>query len=140
MIAELFLDGTQSCLFTFAELLAYSKNDQDQRVNALLDRIEFLPARNMIRKMISLNPSNRGSAQEYLYQWISNGFPPYFETMHEYISHLIPTDSETRISAVHHDFSYLLLMMKSNAPDSAAPDPPSVFYTGSLFFFFSLSP
>lgn len=64
-ITELFLDGTP--LFTFPQLLAFRNGSFDP--SSTIDRIEDASVREMIFSMISLDPKNRLSAQQYLDRW-----------------------------------------------------------------------
>lgn len=72
VIAELFLDGQP--LFTLADLFGYKRGEK----KPVLDGIEDQGVRDIILSMVSLDPKDRKSAEEYLR---SDIFPSYFWTL-----------------------------------------------------------
>jgi phosphoinositide-3-kinase regulatory subunit 4 len=64
-IAEMFLDGQP--LFTLSQLLLYRSGEYDPTTT--LEKIEDDQMRAMLMSMVSLNPSSRLSAQNYLAKW-----------------------------------------------------------------------
>ncbi|KAI8900262.1 hypothetical protein BC833DRAFT_582478 [Globomyces pollinis-pini] len=82
-IAEIFLEGAP--LFTLSQLLRYRKHEYNPK--ATLEKIENENIRNLIGHMISLNPNDRLSAQEYLMEWRDKAFPEcFYSFLHHYIA------------------------------------------------------
>jgi phosphoinositide-3-kinase regulatory subunit 4 len=61
----MYLDGRP--LFSLSQLLKYRKREHDPATT--LEKIEDPDIRLLIKHMISLNPQDRGSAQDHLRQW-----------------------------------------------------------------------
>ncbi|GAM90147.1 hypothetical protein ANO11243_081870 [Dothideomycetidae sp. 11243] len=97
VIAELF---TEKPTFTLSQLFRYRKGDYDPAQTSLT-AIKDDHIREMVTHMISLDPNDRYSAQEYLDFWKEKAFPVYFYTfLHQY-THLItdPTSGQTPVAA-----------------------------------------
>ncbi|KAF2148988.1 protein kinase WD40 [Myriangium duriaei CBS 260.36] len=97
VIAELF---TEKPTFTLSQLFRYRKGDYDP-AHTSLTAIKDDHIREMVVHMISLDPNDRYSAQEYLDFWKEKAFPLYFYNfLHQY-THLItdPTSGQTPIAA-----------------------------------------
>lgn len=73
VIAELFLDGQP--LFSLADLFRYKKGEYTPDLSSLDPKVQEL-----ISSMVSVNPTARLSAAEYLDKYRSILFPDYFET------------------------------------------------------------
>ncbi|ANB12169.1 ubiquitin-binding serine/threonine protein kinase VPS15 [Sugiyamaella lignohabitans] len=82
VIAEIFLEGAS--IFTLAQLFKYKKGEYKPP----LGDIEDESIRSLVMSMISLDPAERLSADEYLNQWTDKAFPKYFEFLHEYIENI----------------------------------------------------
>jgi phosphoinositide-3-kinase regulatory subunit 4 len=69
IIAELWLEGTP--LFNLSELLSYRKVDDLTRYDPMtkINKIENEHVRRLIASMISLVPSERLSAMQYIKSW-----------------------------------------------------------------------
>ena len=65
-IAEMFLDGTP--LFSYQQLLKYKNSEYDPEF--LLQKIENQNIKNIVSKMIILEPKKRLSAQKCLGEWL----------------------------------------------------------------------
>jgi len=82
VIAELFMERP---LFDFAKLLAYRDNKYDP-YNDLVNEIKNdKPLLDMILSMLSLDPGQRKSANEYLQEQNDRSFPSYFVYLKNYI-------------------------------------------------------
>jgi phosphoinositide-3-kinase regulatory subunit 4 len=82
VIAELFMERP---LFDFAKLLAYRDNKYDP-YNDLVNEIKNdKPLLDMILSMLSLDPRQRKSANEYLQEQNDRSFPSYFVYLKNYI-------------------------------------------------------
>lgn len=80
VIAELFMEGTHT--FTLAQLFKYRKGE----FTPDLSEIENPDVRELALSMISLDPSNRLSAGDYLDKWKGKLFPEYFYNfLHDFI-------------------------------------------------------
>lgn len=73
VIAELFLDGQP--LFSLADLFRYKKGEYMPDLSSIDPKVQEL-----ISSMVSVDPSVRLSAAEYLEKYRSTLFPDYFET------------------------------------------------------------
>lgn len=83
VIAELFLEGTP--LFTLSQLFKYRTGEYNP--SPQLAKIEDLEIQSLVRHMISLDPTSRYSADQYLKQWKVKAFPEYFYSfLHGYVS------------------------------------------------------
>ena len=85
VIAELFMERP---LFDFAHLLAYreKKYDPSAELSAEVGDKHIL---DMIRSMLSLNVSERATANEYLQEQNDKAFPSYFVFLKNYMSRFI---------------------------------------------------
>ncbi|KAL0061663.1 Serine/threonine-protein kinase [Marasmius tenuissimus] len=83
VIAELFLEGAP--LFTLSQLFKY--RDGDFNVDAPLNEIEDVGVRNVIKQMISLDPSQRPTFDSLLHTSRGTVFPEcFFSFLHNYVS------------------------------------------------------
>jgi phosphoinositide-3-kinase regulatory subunit 4 len=85
LLAELFMERP---LFDFAQLLAYRDRKYDP-TQELLSEIHDKNILNMILSMISLNPSDRKTINEYLVEQNDQAFPSYFVYLKSYLSGFI---------------------------------------------------
>ncbi|KAJ3185754.1 Serine/threonine-protein kinase [Gaertneriomyces sp. JEL0708] len=112
-IAELFLEG--SPLFSLSQLLRYRGGEYDPASE--LARIEDEHIRDMIKHMIQLDPSKRGSAADYLEKWRGKAFPDFFYTfLYPYMVSL--EDSGNVISTAPNDDGTTQLVGPSTACDA----------------------
>ncbi|PNS18749.1 hypothetical protein CAC42_5288 [Sphaceloma murrayae] len=89
VIAELF---TEKPTFTLTQLFRYRKGEFDPS-HGFLASIKDDHIRDMVTHMISIDPNDRYSAQEYLDFWKEKAFPLYFYTfLHQY-THLLTDPS-----------------------------------------------
>jgi len=98
VIAELFLDG-EPC-FSLAELLRYAQNEEFRQgyLDKKLAKIQFKPARDLVKHMLSANPSQRESADWYLRSFSGEGkiFPAFFESfLHPLMASMFQEDSNS---------------------------------------------
>ncbi|KAG9284442.1 hypothetical protein G9A89_023699 [Geosiphon pyriformis] len=136
VIAELFLEGTP--IFSLSQLFKYRSGEYDPSPD--LDKVEDADIRQLVKHMISLDPSKRNTAEQYLNDWRGTAFPTYFYTfLHQYIgsvteqnhfprsnsntsvSHIkdpstvpnaiINTDADDKIERVYHDFDKIAFFL-----------------------------
>ncbi|KAF4555561.1 Protein kinase domain-containing protein 29 [Elsinoe fawcettii] len=138
VIAELF---TEKPTFTLSQLFRYRKGEFDPS-HGFLASIKDDHIREMVTHMISLDPNDRYSAQEYLDFWKDKAFPLYFYTfLHQY-THLMtdPTSgqkpvvasksntggSDERIDRIYNDYDKIsyALGFDNSAPDIQDLPPP----------------
>ncbi|TKX27648.1 serine/threonine-protein kinase-2 [Elsinoe australis] len=138
VIAELF---TEKPTFTLTQLFRYRKGDFDPS-HGFLGSIKDDHIREMVTHMISIDPNDRYSAQEYLDFWKEKAFPLYFYTfLHQY-THLItdPTSgqkpvvagksntggSDDRIDRIYNDYDKIsyALGFDNSVPDILDSAPP----------------
>lgn len=82
VIAELFLEAP---IFSLSQLFRYKNNEYDP-LHTTLSRIEDNDIREMVVHMISRDPEQRYSAEEYLNFWRQKTFPEYFYSfLHQYM-------------------------------------------------------
>ena len=91
VFAELFMERP---LFTFAQLLAYRDKKHDPRPEILADigggsGSDDESICSLILSMISLDPSERLSANEYLLEQNDRAFPSYFVYLKNYMSRFV---------------------------------------------------
>lgn len=92
VIAELFLETP---IFSLSQLFRY-KNKEFDPAHTVLSRIEDNEVREMVIHMISRDPEDRYSAEEYLNFWRQRSFPEYFYSfLHQYM-YLITDPSSGR--------------------------------------------
>ncbi|KAK7461133.1 Serine/threonine-protein kinase [Stygiomarasmius scandens] len=92
VIAELFLEGAP--LFTLSQLFKYREGEYN--VDGHLAAIEDEGVRNMIKRMISLDPSSRPTFDSLLHTSRGTVFPEsFFSFLHNYVSTIneLPTNS-----------------------------------------------
>ncbi|CDK29387.1 unnamed protein product [Kuraishia capsulata CBS 1993] len=83
VIAELFLEG--SPIFTLSQLFKYKRGEY--RPN--LEAIDDVTIREMVQSMVSLEPSSRLSAAEYLEKYRNSAFPDHFYSfLHTFMTSL----------------------------------------------------
>ena len=105
-LAELFMDG--KALFDLSEALQYRRGEYDPR-EALEAGVKVDLARQMIMSMVSIDPSARLSAREYLEQYYrSRLFPSYFERVHEFSAQFLHLDANGKIDAIDAELDDLL--------------------------------
>lgn len=100
VIAELFSDGVAP--FDLSSLLSYAacgpESDLDKQ--GVLDHIDDRDCRALVRSMITLDPSQRPSAQECLQSQLGRLFPHYFETcLHPLLGNMLDMSPNARISS-----------------------------------------
>ena len=74
VLAELWRDGTP--LFTLSQLFRYRRGDLD--IDGALDEIQHAGIRNLVRRMLHLDPAQRPRLQDILSQEQKDIFPPSF--------------------------------------------------------------
>ena len=80
VIAELFLEGTH--IFSLAQLFKYRKREYVPD----LSEIENKNVRELVTSMISLDPKDRLTAEQYLHDWKHKLFPDYYyDFLHDFI-------------------------------------------------------
>nr|XP_002121994.1 phosphoinositide 3-kinase regulatory subunit 4 [Ciona intestinalis] len=120
VIAELFTDGTP--LFDLSQLLAYRENKFEP--TAVLNKIDDVNVREMVRHMIQPNPTNRHNAEKYLTEWREKIFPDHFYTFLKiYLGRFCETplfSADQTVSGLHKDLDKVLqsLVYKENASDT----------------------
>lgn len=123
VIAELFLEGTP--MFTLSQLFKYRSGEYDP--SPQLAKIEDQEIRALVRHMISLDPAQRCSAEQYLNDWRRKAFPEYFYSfLHQYLSFItdpasvkgITVNDQTptglpdeRIDRIYHDFDKIAFFL-----------------------------
>jgi len=109
IIAEIYTEGLP--IFTLSQMFKYKKNEYTPN----LDSIKDSNIRTMIKSMISLNPDERLSANEYLLKFRKLVFPDYFYTfLYSYVKDLStdinskPTnrieECDKKINCIYNDF------------------------------------
>ena len=127
VIAELFLDGIPRTIFTLAQLLSYRKGEYNP--GSAIDRIDSEPVRNLIKQMISKEPSERRTSNYYLEKWEAMGFPGYLETLHPYISNVMTQSPDSQVLSLLQDFPLLVDLFSGKistlqpAQEMPTPDP-----------------
>ncbi|KAF2102895.1 phosphoinositide 3-kinase regulatory subunit 4 [Rhizodiscina lignyota] len=92
VIAELFLEAP---IFSLSQLFRYKNKEYDPS-HTTLSKIEDNDIREMVMHMISRDPEQRYSAEEYLNFWRQKSFPEYFYSfLHQYM-YLITDPSSGR--------------------------------------------
>ncbi|GMH35843.1 hypothetical protein BSKO_03711 [Bryopsis sp. KO-2023] len=111
-IAELFLDG--KALFDLSQLLSYRKGDYSPE--SVLAGVEP-DVRELVLKMIHLDPASRLTPEECLRQFTPSVFPHYFEgALHPFFRSILSKSPDARVAAVNSAFHDLKdKMMKSGA-------------------------
>ena len=100
VIAELF-GKTVTPTFSYAEMLRYRKERAAFPLEAKLQEIAEPEVREMVRSMLSLDPSMRLSAADYLESRTPSIFPAYFsEFLHQFMAKLLRTSHDEKISIV----------------------------------------
>ena len=112
LIADLFLDT--ATFMNLGELLRYKGKNNEERYEptAKLQRIQQKSVRKLIQRMISLDPSKRGSAAEYLQNWEKSGFPSYFETLYNKTLQLMSYNSDDKILTIKNEFEHLKKLLR----------------------------
>ncbi len=108
VIAELFTEGTPP--FDLSQLLSYRTGEYNPSI--VLQKIEDLHIRDLVRHMIQRDPASRSTAEEYLVQQKDGAFPDYFYTFLKlYLQRfacspvMVPDD---RIARIHRDLDHIL--------------------------------
>jgi phosphoinositide-3-kinase regulatory subunit 4 len=100
VIAELFANTTTPT-FSYAEMLRYRKEREAFPLEAKLQEIEDPEVRKMVRSMLSLDPTMRESAAEYLESRTPSIFPAYFsEFLHRFMARLLRTSHDEKITLI----------------------------------------
>lgn len=135
-IAELFLETP---IFSLSQLFRY-KNKEYDPAHTVLSRIEDADVREMVVHMLSLDPEDRYSAEEYLNFWRQRSFPEYFYSfMHQYMFLITDPSSgrapitagkdnlgeaDDRIDRVYLDFDKIAYFLGyDNKPGASATQP-----------------
>ncbi|CAG0883408.1 unnamed protein product [Darwinula stevensoni] len=117
MLGELFTEGDAP--FHFSELLIYRSGQY--KPDKIIDSIEDSSVKEMISQMISLDPTVRGTAQEYLEKYRGILFPNFFYTFFwDYVSHtfLSPSYSaDDRISRLLEDESKVMSELEKQSDE-----------------------
>ena len=119
VIAELFMERP---LFDFAHLLAYRDGKHDP-LAVLANEIRDKPLLDMITSMLSLDPTRRKTANEYLQEQNDKSFPSYFVYLKNYTKNFISvrlTPDEIAIR-LRNDMPLLLKNFKLNLSSSSDP-------------------
>ncbi|KAJ3398997.1 Serine/threonine-protein kinase [Chytriomyces hyalinus] len=89
-IAEMFLEGTP--LFSLSQLLRYRRGEYDPTV--VLDKIDNIHVKEMLKSMISIQPEKRKSAETYVHEFRDLIFPSFYSTfLHTFIHSLSVSDN-----------------------------------------------
>ncbi|KAI8618435.1 hypothetical protein BC830DRAFT_1108985 [Chytriomyces sp. MP71] len=114
-LAELFLEGTP--IFSLSQLLRYRRGEYDPSV--VLDKIDNVHVREMLKSMIHIDPSKRKSADSYLNEYRDILFPYSYTTfLHSFVHSLsitripgeedagaaVPVDADEKIARIHDEF------------------------------------
>lgn len=113
VIAELFMERP---LFDFAQLLAYRDHKYDPRAE-LRAEVGDQHILDMILSMISLEPSERKTANQYLIEQNDRAFPSYFVFLRNYISRFVGgkmSSSDEIVTRLKADLPILLKNLKLN--------------------------
>eukprot|EP00124_Ichthyophonus_hoferi_P000161 Ihof_evm25s5 gene=Ihof_evmTU25s5 len=115
VIAELLLDGHP--LFTFAQLLAYRKNEYDPEPT--LTRIEDVHARDLVRHMIQRDPKKRHTAVEYLVDMRDKLFPNnFYSFLHNFCgSHARKLSPDEKIAHIKYHMNEILSALTDEHPE-----------------------
>eukprot|EP00842_Homolaphlyctis_polyrhiza_P006602 jgi/Hompol1/6943/HPOL_000975-RA len=123
-IAEIYLEGIP--IFTLAQLLQYRKGAYDPS-STLLEKIDDVEIRSLVKHMIQRDPNMRMTAQDYMKNWRDKAFPEYFYSfLHQYMASLsdpyyaanspqyhvflannapaVVTDADAKIDRIYFDF------------------------------------
>ncbi|GMM47735.1 ubiquitin-binding serine/threonine protein kinase [Pichia kluyveri] len=127
VIAELYSDGLP--LFSLPQMFKYKKGEYSPK----LDSIEDTNIKKLVQNMISLNPTDRLTAKEYLSEYRKTLFPDYFYTfLYSYMNTLSNSPSSSnsegnnfqkcdyRIDRMYKDFDKIALYLgfKTNIIDT----------------------
>lgn len=127
VIAELFMERP---LFDFAHLLAYRDNKYDP-IADLANEIRDKPLLDMITSMLSLDPTQRRTANEYLQEQNDRSFPSYFVYLKNYTKNFISVrlTPDEIVIRLRNDMSLLLKNFKLNlngVMEGATDGSPSI--------------
>lgn len=121
VIAELFLDGQP--LFTLADLFGYKRGEKKPALDGIKDK----EIRDMILSMVSLDPKERKSAEEYLH---SDVFPSFFWTLWDLYSRFCARSYESADPMISHTWDNFDVLLKAlDAPlqyQEHIPTPKSI--------------
>ena len=131
VIAELFMERP---LFDFAHLLAYRDKKYDP-YDELAAEIGDKHILDMVTSMLSLNVSERKSANEYLQEQNDKAFPSYFVFLKNYISRFVsvPLTADEVVIRLKNDLPLLLKNFKLVEPNLAATNSTSQTWVIRLF-------
>jgi len=117
VLAELFMERP---LFDFAHLLSYKDHKYNPR-NELINEIRDRSILDMIFSMLSLDPAQRQTANEYLQEQNDKSFPSYFVYLKNYIKGFISVKltPDEIIIRLKNDMPLLLKNFKLNLNESA---------------------
>lgn len=102
VIAELFLEGTH--IFSLAQLFKYRKGEYVPDLN----EIENKNVRDLVTSMISLDPNDRMTAEQYLNNWKHKLFPDYYyDFLHDFIGAMSTRNHFTSSGSVLDPQSFL---------------------------------
>ena len=112
VIAELFMERP---LFDFSHLLAYRERKYDPS-QELINEIGDKNILDMLSSMLSLDPNERKSANQYLQEQNDKAFPSYFVTLKNYVSRFINVkmSPDDVIVKLRNDLPVLLKNFKLN--------------------------
>lgn len=118
VLAELFMERP---LFDFAQLLAYRDGKYDPS-GELVNEIGDPNVLEMIFSMLSLDPNQRKTANEYLQQQNDKAFPSYFVYLKNYLSRFINPrlSADEIVVKLRNDLPLLLKNFKLNLNEKAA--------------------
>uniref|UniRef100_H2Z3A5 non-specific serine/threonine protein kinase n=1 Tax=Ciona savignyi TaxID=51511 RepID=H2Z3A5_CIOSA len=120
VIAEIFTDGTP--LFDLSQLLAYRENKFDPE--AVLNKIDDIHVREMVKHMTQCDPAKRYTAEKYLNEWRGKIFPNHFYSFLKfYIGRYCDTpllSADQTVSGLHKDLDNILqnLVYLENASET----------------------
>ncbi|PWN36275.1 WD40 repeat-like protein [Meira miltonrushii] len=126
VIAELWRDGAP--IFTLMQLFKYREGQFD--IESALMEITDYHIRSMVRSMLSLDPSKRGTFSDYMEKARGTCFPDSFYTfLHRYLTTLQRTSARTASMAAAEAAAALKASVNANLPpkssSSNAPPLPS---------------
>eukprot|EP00002_Diphylleia_rotans_P021597 TRINITY_DN4200_c0_g1_i1.p1 TRINITY_DN4200_c0_g1~~TRINITY_DN4200_c0_g1_i1.p1 ORF type:complete len:1490 (+),score=267.46 TRINITY_DN4200_c0_g1_i1:48-4517(+) len=125
VIAELFMDGQP--VFELSQLLSYRKSEYD--VKSVLTRIQDDGIRELVTSMLSLDPKNRKTARDYIYENMDSCFPSHFPSVHEYIAGMMHISPDGRIRSIEKDQINILNNLGYLAGD---PTNETFWYTDTM--------
>ncbi|XP_054156048.1 phosphoinositide 3-kinase regulatory subunit 4-like [Oppia nitens] len=115
VLAELFSDDAPNGnLFDLAELLAF-RVDQYYPTKAL-DSISNETIRELVKNLISLQPTERKLSGQILAELSGSLFPGYMSTLYDYLQQLVRLPPDAKVIRLSRDLDQLLSLILSQEP------------------------